>query len=227
VSDISDKHPHVRGYGMAGSRSRTRLLQRLEALGVHDSRVLEAMARVPRHSFVDEAMTSRAYDDTALPIGYGQTISQPFVVAQMSTHVLAGATPPTRVLEIGTGCGYQAAVLAELVAEVYTVERIEALYDQARRRLADLGYRNVRPRLAMDGVLGLPNYAPFDVIIVTAGAARLPEALYEQLADGGHMIVPVGESASQRLALVRRQGDHFAVEYRDAVSFVPLIEGTR
>ena len=226
MSDTFDKHPHVRGYGMASARSRARLLNRLEALGITDARVLEAMGRVPRHRFVDEAMSSRAYDDTALPIGYGQTISQPYVVAQMTTLVLAYGLPG-KILEIGTGSGYQAAVLAELVDEVYTVERVEPLHNLVRRRLADLGYRNVRARLASSGVLGLPNYGPFDVIIVTCGAAQLPETLCEQLAEGGRMIVPVGESGGQRLVVVRRQGDHFSKEFRDAVSFVPLIENDR
>ncbi|RJS95412.1 protein-L-isoaspartate(D-aspartate) O-methyltransferase [Salinisphaera sp. Q1T1-3] len=209
---------------MASARSRSRLLDRLGQLGIRDERVLEAMGHVPRHLFVDEAMSSRAYDDTALPIGYGQTISQPFVVAQMTSQVLAHGAP-RNVLEIGTGSGYQAAVLAELVASVYTVERIKPLYDRARHRLAELGYRNIRIREARDDVLGLPAYGPFEAILVTAGAEVLPESLFGQLADGGRMIVPVGGGGQQRLVIVRRQGDSFVREYRDAVSFVPLIEG--
>lgn len=220
-----DKHPHVRGFGMASARSRARLIARLEQLGIRDERVLEAMNRVPRHMFVDEAMTSRAYDDTALPIGYGQTISQPYIVAQMTSLLLADGVPDN-VLEIGTGSGYQAAVLAELVATVYTVERIKPLYDQARRRFAELGYRNIRPREARDDVLGLPSYGPFDVILVTAGAEALPTSLYEQMAEQGRMIVPVGASGGgQRLVVVRRQGQSFQREDLDPVSFVPLIEG--
>lgn len=219
-----EKHPHVLGYGMASARSRARLLDRLEQLGVRDERVLEAMGRVPRHLFVDEAMSSRAYDDTALPIGYGQTISQPFVVAQMSSLVMAQGVPAS-VLEIGTGSGYQAAVLAELIDTVYTVERVRPLYERVRARLAELGYRNVRCRLASEDVLGLPAYGPFDVIVVTAGAQSLPEALCEQLAEGGRMIAPIGEPGEQRLVIVRRQGESYVRDYRDAVSFVPLIEG--
>ncbi|MGN8157230.1 protein-L-isoaspartate(D-aspartate) O-methyltransferase [Salinisphaera sp. RV14] len=221
-----DKHPHVRGFGMASARSRARLIARLEQLGIRDERVLAAMNRVPRHMFVDEAMTSRAYDDTALPIGYGQTISQPYIVAQMTSLLLADGVPD-HVLEIGTGSGYQAAVLAELVDTVYTVERIKPLYDQARRRLAELGYRNIRAREAREDVLGLPSYGPFDVILVTAGAEALPTSLCEQMAEQGRMIVPVGETggAGQRLVVVRRQGQSFQREDLDPVSFVPLIEG--
>lgn len=221
----SNKHPHVRGLGMASARSRARLVTRLEQLGVHDQRVLEAINRVPRHMFVDEAMSSRAYDDTALPIGYGQTISQPYIVAQMTSLLLAD-DQPAHVLEIGTGSGYQAAVLAELVDTVYTVERIKFLYEQARRRFAELGYRNIRARPARDDVLGLPSYGPFDVIVVTAGADYLPNSLYDQMAANGRMIVPVGGSdGGQRLVRVRRQGQSFSHEDLDPVSFVPLVEG--
>lgn len=224
VTGEANKHPHVLGYGLASARSRDRLLARLRQLGMRDARVLEAMARVPRHLFVDEAMSSRAYDDTALPIGYGQTISQPYVVAQMTRLVLAQGVP-ANVLEIGTGSGYQAAVLAELVDNVYTVERVKPLYEQVRMRLAELGYRNIRVRLAREDELGLAAYGPFDAIVVTAGAAQVPQALCEQLAEGGRMIVPIGEQDQQRLVILRRQGDAFIREYRDAVSFVPLIEG--
>lgn len=213
------KHPHVRGLGMASARSRTRLIKRLGQIGISDQRVLDAMSRVPRHMFVDEAMTSRAYDDTALPIGYGQTISQPYIVAQMTSLLLADGVPE-HMLEVGTGSGYQAAVLAELVEAVYTVERVAALYSLARRRLAGLGYRNIHTRQARPGVFGLPSYAPFDAILVTAGAEELPESLCEQLAEGGRMIVPVGTSNSaQRLIRVQRQGDAFSCDELDAVSF--------
>lgn len=210
---------------MASARSRARLISRLEQLGIKDDRVLEAMNRVPRHMFVDEAMTSRAYDDTALPIGYGQTISQPYIVAQMTSLLLAD-DEPANVLEIGTGSGYQAAVLAELIDAVYTVERVKPLYEQARRRFAELGYRNIRVREAREDVLGLPAYGPFNVILVTAGAEQLPTSLYEQMADDGRMIVPVAvPDGNQRLVVVRRQGSSFAREDLDPVSFVPLIEG--
>ncbi|MDA3921445.1 MAG: protein-L-isoaspartate(D-aspartate) O-methyltransferase [Salinisphaera sp.] len=219
-----DKHPHVRGFGMASARSRTRLVERLRSLGIEDERVLEAMEKVPRHLFVDEAMTSRAYDDTALPIGYGQTISQPFIVAQMTQLLIAESIPET-VLEVGTGSGYQAAVLAELVPHVYTVERVKPLYERVRTRLAKLGYRNVRARLANEQELGLSTYGPFDAILVAAGAETLPTSLYEQMADGARLVIPVGASGEQRLIVVRRSGDYFSQEDLDPVSFVPLIEG--
>ena len=218
-----DKHPHVRGFGMASARSRARLVERLRGLGIEDETVLAAIEKVQRHQFVDEAMTSRAYDDTALPIGYGQTISQPYIVAQM-TSLLISEGRPENVLEIGTGSGYQAAVLAEILPSIYTVERIQPLYERARRRFAELGYRNVRARLARDGVLGLPDYGPFDAILVTAGAERLPKALYAQIADGGRMIVPVGPSGDQRLMVIYRDGANYREQALDAVSFVPLIE---
>lgn len=208
---------------MASARSRARLVDRLRGLGIENDTVLAAMEKVPRHQFVDEAMTSRAYDDTALPIGYGQTISQPYIVAQMTQLLIADGLPDN-VLEIGTGSGYQGAVLAEILPSIYTVERIEPLYERARRRFAELGYRNVRARLARDGVLGLPDYGPFEAILVTAGAENLPTSLYEQLADGGRMIVPVGPTGDQRLIVVRRDGGYFEQEVLDAVSFVPLIE---
>ncbi len=208
---------------MASARSRARLIDRLRGLGIENDTVLAAMEKVPRHQFVDEAMTSRAYDDTALPIGYGQTISQPYIVAQMTQLLIADGLPDN-VLEIGTGSGYQGAVLAEILPSIYTVERIEPLYERARRRFAELGYRNVRARLARDGVLGLPDYGPFEAILVTAGAENLPTSLYEQLADGGRMIVPVGPTGDQRLIVVRRDGGYFEQEVLDAVSFVPLIE---
>lgn len=220
----ADKHPHVRGFGMASARSRTRLVERLRSLGIEDERVLEAMEKVPRHMFVDEAMTSRAYDDTALPIGYGQTISQPYIVAQM-TQLLIADDIPDNVLEVGTGSGYQAAVLAELVPNVYTVERITPLYERVRTRLAELGYRNIRARLANEQELGLAAYGPFDAILVAAGAESLPTSLYEQMADGARLVVPVGASGEQRLTIVRRSGDYFNQACLDPVSFVPLIEG--
>lgn len=219
-----DLHPHVRGRGMASARSRARLIERLRTLGVAREQVLQAMEDTPRHLFVDEAMSSRAYDDTALPIGHGQTISQPFIVAQMTDLLLGdGSEPPETVLEIGTGSGYQAAVLSQLVHAVYTVERVAPLYRLARRRLSQLRYHNVHVRPAREDRLGLPGYGPFDAIVVTAGAALLPEVLYEQMNDGARLIVPVGESGNQRLIEVRRDGDQFVQQALEAVSFVPLV----
>lgn len=218
------RHPHALGLGMTSERSRHRLIERLRGIGAGDERVLQAMARVPRHQFVDEAMASRSYDDTALPIGYGQTISQPFVVAHMTSLLLGEGEPPATVLEIGTGSGYQAAVLAELVRTVYTVERIPALYRRARTRLLELGYRNVRVRLA-DGTIGLPDYGPFDAILVTAGAETLPEALLEQLREGGRLVAPVGGREGQRLVVIDRHADGLDRRELDPVSFVPLLPG--
>lgn len=216
-------HPHVRGRGMASARSRARLIERLRGLGVAREQVLAAMEATPRHLFVDEAMTSRAYDDTALPIGHGQTISQPFIVAQMMELLLGDGKPPAVVLEIGTGSGYQAAVLSQLVETVYTVERIEPLTRLARRRLSRLGCRNVRVRQASAAVLGLPGYGPFDGIVVAAGATDMPVALYEQMNDGARMVIPVGQGGQQRLMLVRRDGSQFQEEELEDVSFVPLV----
>lgn len=222
---VEHLHPHVRGRGMASARSRARLIERLRELGVAREQVLQAMEATPRHLFVDEAMSSRAYDDTALPIGYGQTISQPFIVAQMTELLLGDGAPPETVLEIGTGSGYQAAVLAGMVDTVYTVERVTPLYRLAKRRLARLGYRNTRVRPATDDVLGLPGYGPFDAILVAAGAEQLPVSLYEQMNDGARLIVPVGDDGDQRLIVVDRVGDQYYQEELEAVSFVPLVGG--
>lgn len=214
-------HSHALGMGMASERSRKRLVQRLRDSGVANENVLQAMQRVQRHRFVDEAMASRAYDDTALPIGYSQTISQPFVVAHMTALLLGQDTLDT-VLEVGAGSGYQAAVLAELVRTVYAVERIEALQKRARNCLKELGYYNVRVRLS-EGVMGLPDYAPFDGILVSAGAESIPQALVAQLKEGARMVVPVGPSGAQRIMVITRRGDSYEQQSLDAVSFVPLI----
>jgi protein-L-isoaspartate(D-aspartate) O-methyltransferase len=210
------------GIGMTSQRTRDRLIARLRESGIADDRVLEVMAGIPRHLFVDEALASRAYEDTALPIGHGQTISQPYIVARM-TSALLGENPPSRVLEIGTGCGYQTAVLANLVDEVYTVERLEPLMRNARRRLVGMRYRNVHYRFA-DGSLGWVERAPFDAIITTAAAPELPEALREQLAVGGRLIIPVGEDL-QELRLITRTDDGFDDELLELVNFVPLVSG--
>ena len=212
----------IRGVGMTSQRTRDRLVQRLQDKGVRDAAVLEAIGRLPRHLFVDEALASRAYEDTALPIGHGQTISQPYVVARMTELALAGNRG--RVLEVGTGCGYQAGVLAALVERVYTVERIEALLRQSRQRFRSLGLRNVRARRS-DGVLGWPEAAPFDAILVTAAAERIPEALLAQLAPGGRLVMPLGGSRGQVLAVVSREAEQYVRQDVEAVSFVPLVGG--
>jgi len=214
----------IRGIGMTSRRTRERLIQRLREKGIRDGDVLEVILDTPRHLFVDEALASRAYEDTALPIGHGQTISQPFVVARMTELLLAGGRPD-RVLEVGTGCGYQTCVLAQLVPEVFTVERIEALLAQARRRFRSLRITNVRTKHS-DGRWGWESMAPFDGILVTAAPEELPEALLKQLAVGGRLIMPLGAAGSQRLVAVERTGSAFEqVEY-EPVSFVPLVGGS-
>jgi protein-L-isoaspartate(D-aspartate) O-methyltransferase len=216
--------PALRGLGMTSQRARDRMLERLRAEGgIADERVLTAMRTVPRHLFIDEALASRAYEDTALPIGNGQTISQPWVVARM-TAALVEHGMPSRVLEIGTGSGYQAAVLATLGLETYSVERIEELLRVARRRFRNLGL-NVRTRHD-DGRAGWPEYAPFDGIIVTAGAAAMEPALFEQLPEGGTLVAPIGGASGQRLLRVRRLEGELVQEDLGAVVFVPLLPGT-
>lgn len=212
-----------RGIGMTSQRTRDRLVERLRAEGIRNERVLEVIRDTPRHLFVDEALASRAYEDTALPIGYNQTISQPYIVAAMTELVIRNQ--PQKVLEIGTGSGYQAAVLAALVPKVYTVERIEALARQARQRFRKLGLRNVRASYS-DGTEGLPEFAPYDAIITTAGSEIIPQPLLEQLSvDGGRLVIPVGSREGQVLTVVTRQGDNYQVEEFDPVVFVPLLSG--
>src|SRR5512143_1913676 len=209
--------------GLASARVRDRMVERVRELGVRDARVLDAMRQVPRHLFVDEALASRAYEDTALPIGHGQTISQPYIVARMTEALLEGGTP-RKVLEIGTGCGYQTAVLAPLVATVYSVERIAALQLRARRALRDLRISNVFMRHG-DGFEGWPPYAPYDGILVAAAAMAVPPALLEQLGNGGRLIMPVGPDREQRLVRITRRGDLFEREVLGPATFVPLLQG--
>jgi protein-L-isoaspartate(D-aspartate) O-methyltransferase len=208
---------------MTSQRTRDRLVSRLRAEGIRNEAVLDVIRNTPRHLFVDEALASRAYEDTALPIGYNQTISQPYVVAAMTDLVISGK--PSKVLEIGTGSGYQAAILAPLVDKVYTVERIEPLARQARQRFRKLGLRNIRASYS-DGTEGLPDFAPYDAIITTAATEKIPEALLEQLsADGGRLVIPVGGRDRQTLTLVTRDGDTYEEERLDPVIFVPLLSG--
>ena len=216
--------PAVRGQGMTSQRARDRMIERLRAEGgISDERVLTAMRTVPRHLFIDEALASRAYEDTALPIGNGQTISQPWVVARMTAALLEHGMPG-RVLEVGTGSGYQASVLATLGLETYSVERIEELLRVARRRFRSLGL-NVRTRHD-DGRAGWLEYAPFDGIIVTAGAAALETSLFEQLPEGGTLVAPIGAANGQRLLRIRRIDGALVQEDLGAVVFVPLLPGT-
>ncbi len=218
-----DTRMNRQGIGMTSARTRDRLVQRLKDHGIRNTDVLNQIRNVPRHLFVDEALASRAYEDTALPIGLGQTISQPYVVARMTEALLDDFDGET-VLEIGTGCGYQTAVLAPLVKKIYTVERIRELLRKTRQRLRDLDIYNVQFRPG-DGWKGWPKYAPYDGIIVTAAAPVLPEKLLEQLAPGGRMIIPVGQPGWQELTVVTRKDDHFEQFTLDAVSFVPLVPG--
>ncbi len=211
------------GLGMTSLRARQRLIKRLQQMGVSDPRVLEVIRDTPRHLFLDEALASRAYEDTALPIGLGQTLSQPFVVARM-TEVLLRDGVPDKVLEIGTGSGYQTAVLAQLVPQVYSVERISRLLERAREQLRDLGLHNVRLKYA-DGHHGWPRYAPFDAIIVTAAAAHVPPELLQQLAVGGRLVAPVGPAYSQQLEVYERRASGMHHYSLGGVSFVPLLEG--
>jgi protein-L-isoaspartate(D-aspartate) O-methyltransferase len=211
------------GIGMTSARTRDRLVQRLKDQGIRSRPVLEQIRNVPRHLFVDEALASRAYEDTALPIGHAQTISQPFVVARMTEALLADFEGES-VLEIGTGCGYQTAVLAPLVKKIYSVERIRELLRKTQQRLRDLDIYNVQYRPG-DGWEGWPKYAPYDAIIVAAAAPELPEKLLQQLAPGGRLIIPVGPPGRQDLMMYVRRDDHFDQVSLGAVSFVPLVPG--
>jgi protein-L-isoaspartate(D-aspartate) O-methyltransferase len=211
------------GIGMTSARTRDRLVQRLREQGIANLAVLDRVRNVPRHIFVDEALGSRAYEDTALPIGFGQTISQPYIVARM-TEALLEAGVPDNVLEVGTGCGYQTAVLAPLVARVNTIERIEPLLARARLRLKELGIRNVRFRHG-DGTMGWKAHAPFDGILVAAAPLTVPEALIRQLRIGGRLIVPVGPEGEQELVRFTRREQRLERDSLGSVAFVPLVGG--
>lgn len=214
---------HLQGIGMTSQRTRDRLIERLRQEGISNDQVLDTMRTTPRHLFIDEALASRAYEDTALPIGHGQTISQPYIVARMTEVLLAGP-PVKRVLEVGTGCGYQTAILAQLIEHLFTVERIAPLQQQAKERLAQLGLRNIVYRIT-DGHWGWNEFAPYDGILVTAAPETLPEELLSQLADGGRLVIPIGPAGQQRLFVIQRDGEEFHHEALDWVSFVPLVKG--
>jgi len=209
---------------MTSQRTRDRLIERLRAKGIQNERVLDAMRTMPRHLFVDEAMSSRAYEDSSLPIGHGQTISQPFIVARM-TEVLLSRGVPEVVLEVGTGSGYQAAILSQLVPKVYSVERIVALQAQARERFHMLGINNISLKHS-DGSWGWPQFGPYKAIIVTAAPEEVPQGLLEQLDIGGMMVIPVGsQKGVQKLLLITREENQFVEEELDAVKFVPMLNG--
>ena len=212
-----------RGIGMTSPGTRGRLVERLRAHGIRNDQVLKAIMQVPRHEFVDEALSSRAYEDTALPISRGQTISQPWVVAKMTEALLEGGAMQ-KVLEIGTGSGYQAAVLAHLVPQVFSVERIKELLRIARRRFHALGLHNVHVRHA-DGHLGWPSQAPFDGIIVTAAATGIPMDLLEQLREGGRLVLPLERDRQQRLLCLEKTAEGFEETDLGGVIFVPMLSG--
>lgn len=208
---------------MTSQRTRERLVQRLRERGIADEQVLAVMGKTPRHIFVDEALASRAYEDTALPIGFGQTISQPYIVARMTEALLNGRRLQ-KVLEIGTGSGYQSAILAQLVDEVFTVERIQGLQQRARQRMRELRLTNVRYKYD-DGNLGWAEQGPFDGIIVTAAPLEIPHSLLQQLAQNGRMLIPAGEAGAQVLRLITHTEDGFVEEILHEVSFVPMLGG--
>ncbi|MGJ8620543.1 MAG: protein-L-isoaspartate(D-aspartate) O-methyltransferase [Methylophilaceae bacterium] len=218
LSNINKKS----GIGMTSTRTRERMLARLRERGIKDEMTLSAIGSIPRHIFVDEALSIRAYEDVSLPIGFGQTISQPYIVARM-TEILRNGDQLTKVLEIGTGCGYQTAVLSKIAREVLSLERIRPLVMKARDHLRTLKCSNVKLDHA-DGSEGLEAYAPFDGIIVTAAASHIPKDLLSQLADGGRMVIPIG-TTSQTLYLIERLGDEFKETKLEMVKFVPLLGG--
>jgi protein-L-isoaspartate(D-aspartate) O-methyltransferase len=213
----------IEGIGMTSRRTRERMTSRLQQQGISNGKVLAVMADIPRHMFVDEALESRAYEDTALPIGHNQTISQPYIVAKM-TELLLESGPRSKVLEIGTGCGYQTAILAKLVDQLYSVERIAPLMKKARDLLWDLGIKTVGFKHS-DGGWGWPEHAPYDGILAAAAPAEIPEALLEQLAIGGVMVIPVGREGMQELQRITRDEQGFTVEVIERVTFVPFLSG--
>jgi len=214
----------LKGIGMTSQRTRDRLIQRLREAGIQNEQVLAVMRETPRHIFVDEALASRAYEDSSLPIGHGQTISQPYIVARMTEELLKGDTPH-KVLEVGTGSGYQTAILAQLVPEVYTVERIATLLEQARQRLGrKLKLTNVRYKHS-DGSWGWKQYAPYDGILVAAAPETVPLELCHQLAEGGRMVIPSGPNGQQQLRVYTREVDSLKETILETVSFVPLLMG--
>ena len=215
--------PRFSGIGMTSARTRDRLIQRLREQGITNLTVLDRIRNLPRHIFMDEALASRAYEDIALPIGFGQTISQPYIVARMTEALLEGP-PLKQVLEVGTGCGYQTAVLAPLVERIYTIERIEGLQKRARLRLKELGVRNVRFKVG-DGSIGWRTQAPFDGILVAAAPLVVPEELIAQLALGGRLIVPAGPEGKQQLLSIVRTKEGIERRVLAEVSFVPLVGG--
>ncbi len=217
---------NIQGIGMTSQRTRDRLIERLRTKGIKDENVLKVMRNTPRHIFMDEALASRAYEDTALPIGSGQTISQPYIVARMTEVLLAGEKHLGKVLEIGTGSAYQTAILAQLAEQVFSIERIQHFIPRAKKILAMLELRNVNLK-HYDGYKGWASFAPYDAIIVTAAPDEVPLELLHQLAEGARLVIPSGEQGRQQLLCITREGDEFITQNLDMVSFVPLVKGTR
>jgi protein-L-isoaspartate(D-aspartate) O-methyltransferase len=211
------------GIGMTSQRTRMRMVERLRVQGIRDEIVLSAMGEIPRHLFVDEALASRAYEDIALPLGFGQTISSPYTVARMTELARAGSALE-KVLEIGTGCGYQAAILSRVAKEVYSIERVGGLLAKARKHFRELRTLNVRLRHG-DGQVGMAEVAPFDAILLTAAATHVPRELIEQLGVGGRMILPMMQSGEQRLCMIERSQHGYVEKKMDVVKFVPLLPG--
>ncbi len=216
----------LQGIGMTSLRTRERMIKRLMEQGISNNKILDAMRNTPRHIFMDEALASRAYEDTALPIGYNQTISQPYIVAKMTELLLASSGRLTNVLEIGTGCGYQTAVLAQLVDHVYSVERIAPLQKKAKDRLWSLKLKNVS-YLHSDGGWGWLDHAPYDGVLVAAAPPEIPEMLLQQMAVGAVMVIPIGNGSSQRLHRVTRTESGYEVEKLEPVVFVPFLSGRK
>ena len=217
-------NPSLQGIGMTSLRTRERMIKRLSEQGIHNKKILEIMRDTPRHIFMDEALSSRAYEDTALPIGYNQTISQPYIVAKMTELLLGSSGHLGKVLEIGTGCGYQTAILAQLVDHVYSIERILPLQKKAKSHLWDLKLKNIS-YLYNDGNQGWPDYALYDGILASAAPAEIPPILLQQLAIGGVMVIPIGIGGQQTLKRVTRTESGFDIEELEEVTFVPFLSG--
>ena len=214
----------VQGIGMTSLRTRERLVQRLIEQGIQQISVLEALRVTPRHLFIDEALSHRAYEDVSLPIGFGQTISQPYIVARMTEVLLGVIGSESRVLEIGTGCGYQSTVLAQLVKHVYTLERIAPLQQKAKEIISEIGVRNIQFKNA-DGHYGWPQFAPYEGIIATAAAEKVPDYLIDQLADGGALVIPIGDEKTQNLMLYCKKDNEISETLIESVYFVPFLNG--
>lgn len=219
---LAQQEGRMRGIGMTSARTRARLITLLKTMGISHPRVLDLMEHMPRHLFVDEAFQTRAYENAALPIGFGQTISQPYTVARMTELVLANGAPEN-VLEIGTGCGYQTAILSQIAKRVASIECVEPLFNNTRERIRSMGFNNVTLRLG-DGYIGWASKAPFDIILAAAAPEEVPATLLDQLAVGGRLIMPVGKEGQQMLRVIDRSASGYKTENIEPVTFVPLVK---